>query len=125
MFTSVVSDPARPTTVGLARRDVCRVIRRLGRHGEESSTPTRRVSEDSFVHDRRGLTFEIQKTLTEFFACLFCAFATLRERSPLPTLREIPGDNRLAQADRAPTYSLDAAKRPRPHASGPQLTTDN
>jgi hypothetical protein len=45
--------------------------------------PTRSVSEDCLLHDDRGLTFGIQKTLTEFFACFFCASATLRERSRL------------------------------------------
>jgi hypothetical protein len=32
---------------------------------------------------------EFRKTLTEFFACLFCGFAPWRERSPFPALREI------------------------------------
>ena len=81
---------APPTTVGLAVRDACRVARHLGRHGGESATPTRSVSEDCLIHDDRGLTVGIQKTLTEFFARLFfCGFATSRERSPFPALREI------------------------------------
>jgi hypothetical protein len=50
--------------------------------------PTRSVSEDCLLHDDRGPTFGIQKTLTEFFACFFCASATLRERSRLRVPRE-------------------------------------